>query len=44
MSALGKLGSVGEDLCGFGRGIVLLNYYLWTCVINFDTSIVILDF
>ena len=24
--------------------IVLLNYYLWPVVINFNTSIVILDF
>ena len=24
--------------------IVLLNYNLWTCVVNFNTSIVILDF
>ena len=24
--------------------IVLLNYYLWTCVINFNSSIVMLDF
>ena len=31
-------------LCFFIYGLMLLNYYLWTCVINFPTSIVILDF